>query len=441
MKHSKNLGTIWLYGLEPEQEKMAETILAEDFQLRSWPLAAKPGMAQFEADHPNLVIFSMAGHQGYKSGLGRNGPLDLLPQLLFLGEKYAVEELEYAVDADFAAVLRLPMHPEAFSRKIYQALEFEAIQQDALRMSREIFLEREILERKNEVLQFLVNFLTRTSTGLDPSAIIRTAFSCFKLLFPVRSLHASLWRDNAGKLEASLFISAPKGGKAFQDWRDLLLEQINHNLPEEALQWQIRQVNLDDQDAKWRGASPANGHVLHLPIAIAGKQIGVISLLTDMDRSLSRDQAMALNSALQFLAFTLNNANSFLDVKQQADYDALTKINCRRHFEERFKQEVELANLRSRDLSVVFCDIDHFKNINDSLGHQAGDDVLRGVASALRGLLRGQDYVARYGGEEFVILLPQTPPLKAAELAERLRRRLGGLAFPTCAGPVSLTIS
>ena len=447
MKHSQKLGTIWLHGLEPEQESMVEKLLAEEFQLRSWPLDARPDMAQFEADNPNLVIFSAAGHKGYKNGSGpadhstQNGPLDLLPQLLFLAGGYTMEELEYAVESDFAAVLRPAMQPEAFTRKIYQALEFEAVQRDALRMSREIFLEREILERKNEVLQFLVNFLTRTSTGLDPSEIIRTAFSCFRLLFPVRSLHATLWRENAGKLEASLFISAPKGSKAFQDWRDLLLEQISHSLPEEALKWQTRLVRLDDQETRWRSASPSNGHVLHLPIAIAGKQIGVICLLTDMDRNLSRDQAMALNSALQFLAFTLNNANSFLDVKQQADYDSLTKINSRRHFEERLKQEVELANLRSRDLSLIFCDIDHFKKINDSLGHQAGDDVLRGVASALRGLLREQDYVARYGGEEFIILLPQTSPLKAVELAERLRLSIGNIAFPTCSGPVSLTIS
>ena len=105
----------------------------------------------------------------------------------------------------------------------------------------------------------------------------------------------------------------------------------------------------------------------------------------------------------------------------QATTDPLTGLRNRRSF---FEKAEELANLHRRyksDLSILMIDIDHFKRINDSLGHDGGDVVLTRFAEILRSMIREVDIVARLGGEEFAILLPDTKRLGAAVLAERTR--------------------
>jgi diguanylate cyclase (GGDEF)-like protein len=104
--------------------------------------------------------------------------------------------------------------------------------------------------------------------------------------------------------------------------------------------------------------------------------------------------------------------------------DALTGLNNRRHMMETLTQEVARAVRYDKRFSILMVDIDQFKNYNDQHGHLAGDEVLRELGGFLKGSLRTEDYAARYGGEEFLLLLPETGPEGAGQLAERLRRRL-----------------
>ena len=115
---------------------------------------------------------------------------------------------------------------------------------------------------------------------------------------------------------------------------------------------------------------------------------------------------------------------------------------------ERLNEEIERARRYGRDLSVVLLDIDHFKQVNDTLGHQAGDEVLQAVASQLGALSRSTDCVIRWGGEEFLFVFPETTTDEAAGIVERLRAHLesfpvhvsaeGGRAVPvTISGGVA----
>jgi diguanylate cyclase (GGDEF)-like protein len=105
--------------------------------------------------------------------------------------------------------------------------------------------------------------------------------------------------------------------------------------------------------------------------------------------------------------------------------DGLTGISNRRHFDDVLGLEWRRAARSGSPLAVLLLDIDHFKNFNDTSGHQSGDDCLRTVATTLRNTLqRATDVVARYGGEEFVLLLPQTELAQAKALAETLRERI-----------------
>ena len=125
-----------------------------------------------------------------------------------------------------------------------------------------------------------------------------------------------------------------------------------------------------------------------------------------------------------------------------ADYDALTKVHSRRHFESRMEEALQHVTRYGEPLSILMMDIDHFKRINDTRGHHVGDIVLREVASLVIGAIRTTDYCARYGGEEFVILLPHTTSKKAMNLAERIRKTIAAHTFIVDGGdPLELTVS
>jgi two-component system, cell cycle response regulator len=123
--------------------------------------------------------------------------------------------------------------------------------------------------------------------------------------------------------------------------------------------------------------------------------------------------------------------------------DPLTGLYNRRYMESHVGTLIERSAARGKSLSVLILDIDYFKSINDSFGHDAGDDVLREFAERLKASIRGIDLACRYGGEEFVVVMPDTDLGIAAMVAERIRRRIAGEPFPIEAGKrtIEVTIS
>jgi two-component system cell cycle response regulator len=123
--------------------------------------------------------------------------------------------------------------------------------------------------------------------------------------------------------------------------------------------------------------------------------------------------------------------------------DALTGLHNRRYMESHLATLVEQAASRGKPLSLLVLDIDYFKAINDTYGHDAGDDVLREFATRVRKSIRGIDLACRYGGEEFVIVMPETDMAVATVVAERLRRRIAGEPFLIAGGErkIDVTIS
>lgn len=109
------------------------------------------------------------------------------------------------------------------------------------------------------------------------------------------------------------------------------------------------------------------------------------------------------------------------ELRYLSDHDPLTGLYNRRSLVKQLSEELQRADRYKHALSVFMLDIDFFKLINDTLGHQAGDTILRSLAKVLKSSIRVTDYVSRYGGEEFIIVLPETSLTKATELAERLR--------------------
>jgi diguanylate cyclase (GGDEF)-like protein len=150
----------------------------------------------------------------------------------------------------------------------------------------------------------------------------------------------------------------------------------------------------------------------------------VVGLMEEAQELLSERNVEALKeiSTLQQAAQSLvARSEQLVDASR---HDALTGVFNRGYLEECVKGELEAARNGGWPLSALFVDLDHFKRVNDTFGHAAGDIVLRGSAAAMRAALRDQDIIARYGGEEFVILLPGVDGATAQRLGERVRSSL-----------------
>lgn len=124
------------------------------------------------------------------------------------------------------------------------------------------------------------------------------------------------------------------------------------------------------------------------------------------------------------------NAIRILDEKERLSLiDPLTQVGNRRFFTEVFAEELGKSRRYKRPMSLILFDIDHFKQINDSLGHQAGDSVLKELCALIGGQLRSSDHLARWGGEEFIIILPESVLSSAIVTAEKLRKMVEEYPF------------
>ncbi|HVT34468.1 MAG TPA: diguanylate cyclase [Nevskiaceae bacterium] len=126
---------------------------------------------------------------------------------------------------------------------------------------------------------------------------------------------------------------------------------------------------------------------------------------------------------------------------QRATRDALTGLFNRGHFTEMGTQEIERARRFAEPLSIVLMDIDHFKKINDTWGHETGDQALIALANAVNGFIRKIDFVGRLGGEEFALALPRANKEPALDMAQRLRLHIAALKLGSAGKEFSFTIS
>jgi diguanylate cyclase (GGDEF)-like protein len=154
---------------------------------------------------------------------------------------------------------------------------------------------------------------------------------------------------------------------------------------------------------------------------------------------LNRELATARRQAEE-LAHSLKAANEKL--QRMASVDELTGLFNRRYFDEFFSREFTRCQRYKRPLACIIIDIDHFKRVNDTYGHQQGDEVLRELGERLLALLRGSDVAVRYGGEEFVVLLPETGLYAARVAGEKIRRAVAVEPFRHVSGQgLPITIS
>lgn len=172
--------------------------------------------------------------------------------------------------------------------------------------------------------------------------------------------------------------------------------------------------------------------VIYIPLKVQRNKVGFLTF----DNLLSRRRIgyMDFISLRQFatqIALAIDNAALFERVQELSNYDELTKLPVRRFFNEKFNEEIYRSKRFDLIMSLILLDIDLFKQINDSYGHQIGDWALQEVSRVIRTSLRQTDFPCRYGGDEMVIMLPRTNGEEAKIIARRLKERIGAIKIPS----------
>lgn len=178
--------------------------------------------------------------------------------------------------------------------------------------------------------------------------------------------------------------------------------------------------------------------MISAPLMVKRRVIGVVSLTTrDTTHTFTQHELELVVLLSAHISLALEN-NRLYEISVM---DGLTNVYNRRYLEQRLSEEVAYSKRYGKPLTVGLLDIDFFKRLNDTYGHQAGDHVLKKVSALLSQALREYDVVARYGGEEFAVILPSTPKMKGASIAERLRASIETADFSFRDRSIRATIS
>jgi diguanylate cyclase (GGDEF)-like protein len=221
--------------------------------------------------------------------------------------------------------------------------------------------------------------------------------------------------------------------------------QVLSTIDEEAID--VERVTLQMEKRRLRGKpmlidpGATLKSQLTLPLAMDGEIMGCISLNSDQPNTFDVQDLQFFSVIGYQMAATLKHFQRLSSIKNMASYDTLTGLYNRRYFEERLGMEAEKFFRSGSSLSLIMVDVDHFKKVNDTFGHGAGDKALCRIASLLKGSVRKKDVVARYGGEEFILILPEAGLKESSMIAERIRRLVESTPLDVERRQIRLTVS
>lgn len=193
-------------------------------------------------------------------------------------------------------------------------------------------------------------------------------------------------------------------------------------------------------DAKDTHQHPDIRSVILSPIFQNENVIGTLRINSSKPHTFVTDDLRLLDTVAVLAASALSNAILFEQTEELAIKDSLTGLYVRRYFFDRFKEEHQRSLMTKKPMSLLMCDLDHFKDCNDRYGHVVGDMILMHFAKILS-KISDSAIVSRYGGEEFTVLLPETSKQQAFELAEQIRIKLERQPITIRREPIGVTVS
>jgi diguanylate cyclase (GGDEF)-like protein len=210
----------------------------------------------------------------------------------------------------------------------------------------------------------------------------------------------------------SSFEQISVSGKAFAEGKSIRFEQRDH--------WENKAIGFLPDTVE---------SIISIPMQRNQHTVGVITLASKQKRMFEKHHVTILEILANSLAVAIENAKNYELTKQQSERCGLTGLYNYRYFEGILEKMYSTYNMDKKQFSIILLDLDHFKLVNDTYGHQSGNEVLCQLATRLKMVIGDNGTVARYGGEEFVILLPKTPKEKCYKTAETIRKAIANKPF------------
>ncbi len=291
-------------------------------------------------------------------------------------------------------------------------------------------------EDTKELLQKRLQLATFTEIGkaltssLDLKEVLNIVMEKISELLRPKNWSLLLLDEETGELKFEILVG--KGSNKIKDLRLRLGEGVAGWVAREKKPLLVADVHGDPRFSKKADEMShfTTQSIICVPLLTRGKCLGVIELINKVeDEGFVEDDLLVLTTLADFTAIAIENAIFLNKVHELTITDDLTKLYNSRFLHSRLEYEVERAKRFKHDLSMIFLDLDHFKDVNDNYGHLAGSKLLKEMARLILSMIRNVDMACRYGGDEFIIMMPGTTKKNAATVAEKLRSAMSEEVF------------
>lgn len=312
----------------------------------------------------------------------------------------------------------------SFNRMLARLTDLKAVEIDTQRDLERARTELELkaaLENRVAELQILYDLARTIASSLDLNEVLQRVASVLPVKLKVPKFSIMLLNTD-GQLEV-LKAHPPNVGS--EGLTFAIGEGVCGRAAELRRSWYVSDLQADTL-FRVRGSSGEKDHgsLLSVPMVRGSELLGVLNFERVQKADFGPDEMEFFAAVADQVGLAVQNARLHEQTVALSITDPLTGVFNRRHLFQQLEAEIARATRFGKPLSMLMIDIDHFKHLNDSAGHSAGDDVLRQVCVRLKANLRKVDTLARYGGEEFIVLLPQVGRDEAFEVAEKLRKSI-----------------
>ena len=317
------------------------------------------------------------------------------------------------------ATAELPNHAHLFAKAVRSCVP----KATSLQLTVSVTTKLARLLQEQAVREIAVNRIsTAIRSSLELPSVLQTTVNEVGRALGAQQSALSVESEQAQPLTTCYF----RDGQADEETRNQLLCDL------EAYGARLRgRIKTYVHDGSSGAGESDTRPVAVVPVIYHDRTLGALMVASDDPQRLWQDnEVMLLRTVADQVAVAVNHARLYQQMQRQALTDSLTSCFNRRFFVIQLERDLHLATRMRQPVSLIFLDIDHFKLVNDTHGHDAGDAALRVLAGVMREELRGVDTAARHGGEEFAIILPQAGPDGAMVVAERLRARVEETEFP-----------
>ena len=326
-------------------------------------------------------------------------------------------ELTVVLDLCEPAGRYLPTLDAVRSLEVFATHAAAAIE-NALRYAELTHTARDLAETLS-LRHYLLDLSTALLSTLDQEEVLKGIAEKLKTLVDYDTMDVRLFDEQTGELVAA--FACDTNAEERLEFRSPVDVGVIGWVVEHNQAQLVNDMANDSRAAQVPGTPVDDARAsIIVPLSVRGKVGGVLTIDRFGGAQFDAREFETTQVFANLASIAIQNARTYKEMEQQAINDGLTGIHNHRHFRESLSSTVSRAERYGESFCLLMIDLDHFKVVNDTVGHQQGDEVLRAVAAALRTCSRESDYLARYGGEEFVMILPYTELVEARNMAERI---------------------